>query len=83
MTDEHTGGSRRAGISPASLDPAQQLLSAPPPAPGSACAQGRLPPCPQTGGGGLYPRRGRMAGSPLLTQAGTKYGGEKNLKMFK
>lgn len=73
VTDGHTGGSRRAGISPSLSDPALQLLSSHPPASDSACAQCRLPPLPQTGGGGLYPGRGRMADFPLLTQAGTKH----------
>lgn len=72
MTDELTGGSRRVGISPSFSDPALQLFSSPPPASDSACALCRWPPLPQTGGGGLYPGRGRMADFPLLSQAGTK-----------
>lgn len=72
LIDGRTGGSRRRGISPSSSNLTRQLLSSPPPAPGSACAQWHLPPRPQRGGGGLYPGRGGTAGSPPLTRAVSK-----------
>lgn len=67
-----TGGSSRPGIAPSSRVPTPPLLSSPPPAPGSASAQSRPPPLPQRGAGGLYPGRGRTAGSPPSAQAEIK-----------